>query len=62
MTEYFLVDFISTVKAGPGILQFEIQNLLNQKFVAPFNQLAFKTHSNFAGRGTTATIGYSMTS
>ncbi|ULA69541.1 MAG: TonB-dependent siderophore receptor [Nitrospira sp.] len=60
MTEYFLVDFISTVKAGPGILQFGIQNLLNQKYVAPFNQIAFNNHSNFAGRGTTATIGYSI--
>ena len=41
MTEYFLVDLISTVKAGPGTLRFGIENLLNQKYVAAFNQISF---------------------
>lgn len=61
MTEYFLVDLMSTVKAGPGILRFGIENLLNQKYVAPFNQISFVNSFNYAGRGTTATIGYSIT-
>ena len=61
MTEYFLVDLISTVKAGPGTLRFGIENLLNQKYVAAFNQISFVNSFNYGGRGTTATIGYSMT-
>lgn len=61
MTEYFLVDLISTVKAGPGTLRFGIENLLNQKYVAAFNQISFSNSFNYGGRGTTATIGYSMT-
>lgn len=61
MTEYFLVDLISTVKAGPGTLRFGIENLLNQKYVAAFNQIPFSNSFNYGGRGTTATIGYSMT-
>lgn len=61
MTEYFLVDLISTVKAGPGVLRFGIENLLNQKYVAAFNQISFVNSFNYGGRGTTATIGYSMT-
>lgn len=61
MTEYFLVDLISTVKAGPGTLRFGIENLLNQKYAAAFNQISFVNSFNYGGRGTTATIGYSMT-
>jgi iron complex outermembrane receptor protein len=61
MTEYFLVDLISTVKAGPGTLRFGIENLLNQKYVAAFNQISFLNSFHYAARGATATIGYSMT-
>ncbi len=61
MTEYFLVDFISTMKAGPGTLRFGVENLLNQKYVLPFNQISFANSFNVAARGATATIGYSMT-
>ncbi|NOS83180.1 MAG: TonB-dependent receptor [Nitrospira sp.] len=60
MTEYFIVDFITTVKAGPGTLRFGIENLLNQQYVLPFNQIAFTNSFNVAARGTTATIGYSF--
>lgn len=60
MTEYFLVDLVSTVKAGPGTLRFGIENLLNQKYVAAFNQISFLNSFHYAGRGTTAMIGYSM--
>ncbi len=61
MTEYFLVDLISTVKAGPGTLRFGIENLLNQKYVAAFNQISFLNSFHYGARGATATIGYSMT-
>lgn len=61
MTEYFVVDFITTVKAGPGTLRFGIENLLNQNYVAAFNQISFSNSFNYAARGTTATIGYSIT-
>ena len=61
MTEYFVVDLISTVKAGPGILRFGVENLLNQKYVAAFNQIPFSNSFHYAARGATATIGYSMT-
>ncbi|NOT21741.1 MAG: TonB-dependent receptor [Nitrospiraceae bacterium] len=60
MTEYFVVDFIATVKAGPGTLRFGIENLLNQNYVAAFNQISFTNSFNYAARGTTATIGYSI--
>ena len=60
MTEYFVIDFITTVKAGPGTLRFGIENLLNQNYVAAFNQISFTNSFNFAARGTTATIGYSI--
>lgn len=60
MTEYFLVDLISTVKAGPGTLRFGIENLLNQKYVAAFNQISFVNSFNYGGRGTTASVGYSI--
>ena len=60
MTEYFVVDFITTVKAGPGTLRFGIENLLNQNYVAAFNQTSFTNSFNYAARGTTATIGYSI--
>ena len=61
MTEYFVVDFITTIKAGPGTLRFGIENLLNQNYVAAFNQISFSNSFNYAARGTTATIGYSIT-
>lgn len=61
VTEYYLVDFISTVKAGPGILRFGIENLLNKQYAPPFTQIAFTNSFYYAGRGTTATIGYSIT-
>lgn len=61
MTEYFVVDLVSTVKAGPGTLRFGIENLLNQKYVAAFNQIPFSNSFHYAARGATATIGYSMT-
>jgi len=61
MTEYFVVDLVSTVKAGPGTLRFGVENLLNQKYVAAFNQIPFSNSFHYAARGATATIGYSMT-
>ena len=61
MTEYFVVDFITTVKAGPGTLRVGIENLLNQNYVAAFNQISFSNSFHYAARGTTATIGYSIT-
>lgn len=62
MTDYFLVDLVSTVKVGPGTLRVGIENLLNQRYVAPFNQLSQGAFNSFfwAGRGATATIGYSV--
>ena len=59
-TEYFLVDLISTVKAGPGTLRFGVENLLNKQYATPFNQISFSNSFYFAGRGTTASIGYSI--
>ncbi|SPP63723.1 TonB-dependent receptor [Nitrospira lenta] len=61
MREYFVVDFMSTVKAGPGTLRFGIENLLNQKYVVAFNQIQSLNSFNYAARGATVTIGYSMT-
>ncbi|MFO0766895.1 MAG: hypothetical protein U0231_08895 [Nitrospiraceae bacterium] len=55
-TEYFLVDLVSTVKAGPT-LRFGIENLLNKQYATPFNQISFTNSFYFAGRGTTASIG-----
>lgn len=60
MTDYFLVDLVSTVKVGPGTLRVGVENLLNQRYVTPFNQIAFTNSFFYAGRGTTATIGYSF--
>jgi iron complex outermembrane recepter protein len=62
MTDYFLVDLVSTVKVGPGTLRVGVENLLNQRYVTPFNQLAQGAFNSFywAGRGATATIGYSV--
>ena len=62
MSDYFLVDLVSTVKVGPGTLRFGVENLLNQRYVTPFNQLAQGAFNSFfwAGRGATATIGYSI--
>jgi iron complex outermembrane receptor protein len=62
MTDYFLVDLVSTVKLGPGTLRVGVENLLNQRYVTPFNQLAAGAFNSFyfAGRGATATIGYSF--
>ncbi len=57
ITDYFLVDFVSTVKVGPGTLRFGIENLLNQRYVPP--QLQAFGLGTF-GRGATATIGYSF--
>lgn len=60
MTDYFLVDFVSTVKLGPGTLRVGVENLLNQRYVTPFNQISFTNSFFYAGRGATATIGYSF--
>ncbi|MFO0731956.1 MAG: TonB-dependent receptor [Nitrospiraceae bacterium] len=48
-TEYFLVDLVSTVKAGPGTLRFGIENLLNKQYATPFNR--FPLHQQFLPRG-----------
>ena len=61
MTEFFLVDVISTVRIGPGTLQFGVENLLNRQYAPPLTQTSFANSFYFAGRGTTATIGYSVT-
>ncbi len=61
MTEFFLVDLISTVRVGPGILQFGVENLLNRRYAPPLTQTSFVNSFYVAGRGTTATIGYSVT-
>ena len=60
MQEYFLVDFISTVKAGPGTLRFGVENLLNKQYALPFNQISFTNSFYFPARGATATLGYSI--
>lgn len=61
MTEFFLVDLISSVKIGPGTLQFGVENLLNRQYASPLTQTSFANSFYFASRGTTATIGYSVT-
>lgn len=61
MTDFFLVDFVSTVKVGPGTLRVGVENLLNQRYAMPFSQISFTNSFFTAGRGATATIGYSMT-
>ncbi len=60
VTEYYLVDFISTVKVGPGTLRFGVENLLNEEYLTPARQIGFTNSFRFASRGATATLGYSF--
>jgi hypothetical protein len=37
-----------------------VENLLNKQYATPFNQISVTNSFYFAGRGTTASIGYSI--
>lgn len=59
---FTVLDFISTVKAGPGRIQFGIENLLNSQYYLPISQLQrVGIASLTAARGMVVSLGYSVT-
>jgi iron complex outermembrane receptor protein len=59
---FTIVDLISTVKAGPGVLRFGIENLLNSQYYLPISQLQRVGISSLtAARGMVVSLGYSFT-
>lgn len=61
--ESFVVfDLVSSIQAGPGTLRFAVENVLNQLYYTPQTQSSSFTNRDYTpSRGTTATIGYSIT-
>ncbi|GJL55087.1 MAG: siderophore receptor [Nitrospirales bacterium] len=59
---FVVVDLISSIQAGPGTLRFAVENVLNELYFTPQTQSeSFTNRSYTPSRGTTATIGYSIT-
>ncbi|WP_454064464.1 TonB-dependent receptor [Candidatus Nitrospira salsa] len=57
---YTVLDLISTIQAGPGLLRFGIENLLNQDYFNTTAQLlrTGRNDSYTASRGMVVTLGY----
>jgi len=57
---YAVLDLISTIQAGPGLLRFGIENLLNQDYFNTTAQLlrTGRNDSYTASRGMVVTLGY----
>jgi len=57
---YTVLDLISTIQAGPGLLRFGIENLLNQDYFNTTAQLlrTGRNDSYTASRGMVMTLGY----
>lgn len=62
ISNFITVDYISSIQIGKGELQIGIQNLFNSQYSPVYSQYfaPFFDSANFAGRGTTLSIGYRM--
>jgi iron complex outermembrane recepter protein len=60
---YFVVDLISSVQIGPGVLQLGIQNLFNREYQTVGSQVAggFNEQFNVLQSGRTIRLGYRVT-
>jgi len=60
---YFVVDYISSIQAGPGEIQIGIQNLFNNQYFPVASQLSggFSNVNNRAAPGRTFSLGYRVT-
>lgn len=61
---YITVDFISSIKLGPGDLQIGVENLFNNQYFPIQSQLSAGAGGdtfNYAARGRTLRVGYSLT-
>lgn len=64
ISSYITVDYISSIKLGPGSLQIGIENLLNKQYYPIQSQLSAGAGGdtfNYAARGRTLRFGYSIT-
>lgn len=60
---YAVVDFISTVQAGPGMLRLGVENLLNNQYFPVVSQLMYNggNSSRAAAPGIQLRVGYTVT-
>lgn len=60
---YFVVDYISSIQAGPGVIQIGIQNLFNNQYFPLRSQIpaGFSNVENRAAPGRTFSFGYRVT-
>jgi len=61
---YITVDYISSIRLGPGSLQIGIENLFNNQYFPIQSQLSAGAGGdtfNYAARGRTLRVGYSVT-
>lgn len=58
---YFVVDFISSIKAGPGTLEIGVENLFNNLYFPAYAQRQFSDTFYSAAPGITLRVGYSFT-
>lgn len=58
---FITVDYISSIKIGPGTLEIGIANLLDTDYFPIVSQLQTNELNNAAARGRTIRIGYSIT-
>ncbi|MBG1270234.1 TonB-dependent siderophore receptor [Nostoc sp. WHI] len=63
ISSYVTVDYLSSIKLGAGELQIGIQNLFNNQYFPVYSQYfaPFFDSGNYAGQGTTLSIGYRIT-
>lgn len=57
---YTLVDFYSSIEAGPGQLTFTVSNLLNNDYFPVISQAQAVSYAFNAGRGRTVSLGYAI--
>ncbi|MFP4009733.1 MAG: TonB-dependent siderophore receptor, partial [Spirulinaceae cyanobacterium] len=62
ITDYFIVDYISSIQLGRGQLNIGIENLFNAQYVPAQAQFVSGFNEIFgaAGSGTTLRVGYSI--
>jgi len=60
ISSYVVVDWLSSIKLGPGALQVGIENLFNNQYFPVYSQYfaSFFDSANYAGRGRTLSVGY----
>lgn len=64
ISSYITLDYISSIKLGPGSLQIGIENLFNKQYYPIQSQLSAGAGGdtfNYAARGRTLRFGYSIT-